>query len=198
MEISEKTKKLILLMQKGELTEYYIYRNIARGVKDEANKKTLNDIANEEYAHSKLWINYTKQSVKADRLKIAWFTLIAKLFGYTFAIKLMEKGEDSASSIYAEIAREIPEAMQISDEEQRHEQLLIAMLDEERLQYVGSMVLGLNDALVELTGTLAGLTFALRDKSWWLYPASLQAFPPHFPWLLRNIFPLRAREAAML
>ena len=38
-----------------------------------------------------------------------------------------------------------------------------AMLDEERLHYVGSMVLGLSDALVELTGTLAGLTFALAD-----------------------------------
>lgn len=29
--------------------------------------------------------------------------------------------------------------------------------------YVGSMVLGLNDALVELTGTIAGLTFAFQD-----------------------------------
>jgi len=37
------------------------------------------------------------------------------------------------------------------------------MLEEERLQYIGSMVLGLNDALVELTGTLAGLSLALRN-----------------------------------
>jgi VIT1/CCC1 family predicted Fe2+/Mn2+ transporter len=37
------------------------------------------------------------------------------------------------------------------------------MLDEERLQYVGSMVLGLNDALVELTGTIAGLSFAMQN-----------------------------------
>jgi VIT1/CCC1 family predicted Fe2+/Mn2+ transporter len=37
------------------------------------------------------------------------------------------------------------------------------MLDEERLQYVGAIVLGLNDALVELTGTIAGLTFALTN-----------------------------------
>ena len=37
------------------------------------------------------------------------------------------------------------------------------MLDEERLQYVGSMVLGLNDALVELTGSLAGFVFALQN-----------------------------------
>jgi VIT1/CCC1 family predicted Fe2+/Mn2+ transporter len=38
------------------------------------------------------------------------------------------------------------------------------MLKEERLNYVGSMVLGLNDALVELTGAIAGLTLALTDS----------------------------------
>ena len=37
------------------------------------------------------------------------------------------------------------------------------MLDEESLQYVGSMVLGMNDALVELTGSLAGFTFAMQN-----------------------------------
>jgi VIT1/CCC1 family predicted Fe2+/Mn2+ transporter len=37
------------------------------------------------------------------------------------------------------------------------------MLDEESLMYSGSVVLGLNDALVELTGALAGLTLAFRD-----------------------------------
>ena len=37
------------------------------------------------------------------------------------------------------------------------------MLDEERLHYIGAMVLGLNDALVELTGSLAGFTFAMQN-----------------------------------
>ena len=37
------------------------------------------------------------------------------------------------------------------------------MLDEERLRYIGSVVLGLNDALIELTGALAGLTLALQN-----------------------------------
>jgi VIT1/CCC1 family predicted Fe2+/Mn2+ transporter len=39
------------------------------------------------------------------------------------------------------------------------------MLDEEILKYMGSVVLGLNDALVELTGTLAGLTFAFQNTN---------------------------------
>ena len=48
--------------------------------------------------------------------------------------------------------------------EGRHENELVGLLDEERLRYAGSIVLGLSDALVELTGALAGLTLALRDS----------------------------------
>ena len=39
------------------------------------------------------------------------------------------------------------------------------MISEERLDYVGSVVLGLNDALVELTGTLAGVSFAFQNNA---------------------------------
>jgi len=85
------------------------------------------------------------------------------VFGFTFALKLMERGEGNASEIYKGFAKEIPEAQKIAQDEDRHEQELLAMLDEERLQYVGSMVLGLSDALVELSGTLAGLTFAMQN-----------------------------------
>jgi len=48
-------------------------------------------------------------------------------------------------------------------DENEHEQELIGLIDEERLQYTGSVVLGLNDALVELTGALAGFTLALQN-----------------------------------
>ena len=87
----------------------------------------------------------------------------ARFLGFTFVVKLMERGEDAAQSVYDSLTVEFPEAEKIREDECRHEQALIGMLDEERLQYVGSMVLGLNDALVELTGTLAGLTLALQN-----------------------------------
>ena len=88
---------------------------------------------------------------------------LSVIFGYTFALKLMEGNEGDAAYNYEDIAAEIPQAQKIAEDEDRHEQQLLAILDEERLQYVGSMVLGLNDALVELTGTLAGLTLALQN-----------------------------------
>ncbi len=49
------------------------------------------------------------------------------------------------------------------EDEEKHEKMLTDMLDEERLRYAGDMVLGMNDALVELTGALAGYTLAMQN-----------------------------------
>jgi VIT1/CCC1 family predicted Fe2+/Mn2+ transporter len=75
----------------------------------------------------------------------------------------MEKNEGTASKHYKGLIRDFPEVLPLIDEEAVHEQQLLAMLDEERLRYAGSIVLGLNDALVELTGALAGFTLALGE-----------------------------------
>lgn len=56
------------------------------------------------------------------------------------------------------------ELQQIANEEKTHETKLIALINEEGLNYMGSVVLGLNDALVEFTGALAGYTFALQHS----------------------------------
>lgn len=150
-------------MQQNELTEYHIYTKVASFVKNPENKATLLKIANEEHRHCQIWETFTKEQVQPVQWKIWWYTLLSVIFGYTFALKLMEGNEGDAANNYEDIAAEIPQAQKIAEDEDRHEQQLLAILDEERLQYVGSMVLGLNDALVELTGTLAGLTLALQN-----------------------------------
>ena len=68
-----------------------------------------------------------------------------------------------AQATYDALSAHIPEAAKIEKEENGHERKLVGMLKEERLNYVGSIVLGLNDALVELTGALAGFTLAFQD-----------------------------------
>lgn len=158
-----KALKTILTMQRNEITEYHIYNKIANRVKDEKNRKTLRSIAGEEMRHGKIWESYTGIQIEPDKKKIFWYNLLSIVFGYTFALKLMEEGETNATEIYASLEDSVPEAKRISEDEDAHEHALLDVLDEERLQYVGSMVLGLNDALVELTGTLAGLTLALQN-----------------------------------
>jgi VIT1/CCC1 family predicted Fe2+/Mn2+ transporter len=165
VELSGQLHSKLLVAQRNEITEYHIYTRLAASVPDPANSKVLEQIAADELRHYNEWKQYTGQEVQPDRLKIWFFYTISRILGFTFGIKLMEMGESSAQMNYAEITRSIPEAASIHQDETEHEEQLIGMLDEERLHYAGSVVLGLNDALVELTGALAGLTLALQNVS---------------------------------
>jgi VIT1/CCC1 family predicted Fe2+/Mn2+ transporter len=161
--IPENVKKQIRIMQKGEITEHFIYKNIAKRVKNPENKKILGQIANDEKGHYELWTKHLGTACRPNRAKIIWNGILNFLLGYTFTLKIMERGEGKARVNYGEIGKYVPDAIKIAEDEDAHEKGLIGLLDEERLNYVGSMVLGLNDALVELTGALAGLTFAVAD-----------------------------------
>lgn len=131
--------------------------------KNPKNKNILEKMASDERDHAKMWKSFTKKNIKPNFKLIYWYKFLSVIMGFTFVLKLIQSGETNASSKYADIIDEVPEAKKASEDELRHEHELIEMLDEERLQYVGAMVLGLNDALVELTGTIAGLSFALMN-----------------------------------
>ena len=161
--ISDESMRVIKKMQQNEITEAYVYRAIAKRCKDKENRRVLEELANEEEAHYHIWRSYSGMDMQPEMAKVRRRSTTAALFGFTFVIKLMEKGEVGAQDVYEKLSSEVPEAEQIQQQEEAHENRLIGMLDEERLQYVGSMVLGLNDALVELTGTLAGLTLAMAN-----------------------------------
>ena len=161
--VSENALRIIKRMQQNELTESVIYEKIAKFAKGEENQATLLRLAREERAHYEIWKKYSGIQMKPEQGKVLKYTLLARVLGFTFAVKLMERGEANAQIEYDVLAQEVAESVAIRQQEEEHEQALLGMLDEERLQYVGSMVLGLNDALVELTGSLAGFAFALQN-----------------------------------
>lgn len=154
----------LLVMQKGELTEYEIYTKIASITSNPHNRDVLNRIASQEYEHYQIWKGYTKRDIGPDTLKTWFYYLLARLLGITFTFKLMEGLEKRSQVVYHKLGTIIPEVKEIIAHEETHEKELIDLLDEERLRYMGSVVLGLNDALVEFTGTLAGLTFAIQNS----------------------------------
>ena len=162
--VSPEALEIIRKMQQSELDESVIYKNIASFAKGKENRRTLMRLAKEELAHCRIWQKYTGEVMKPNKAKVIFYTLVARFLGFTFAVKLMERGEGNAQAEYARLAEEVEESVHIRQQEEEHEQALLGMLDEETLQYVGSMVLGLNDALVELTGSLAGFAFALQNN----------------------------------
>lgn len=163
MQLSESVRKQVLEFQRTEITEYHIYKRLSQRISSPENAKILAQIAEDEHRHYNGWKKYTHEEVQPRWFFVWFYYIIGMLFGFTFAVKLMEQGEEAAQANYAAITSEIPEAEKYQHEEDVHEEQLINMLDEERLQYAGSVVLGLNDALVELTGALAGLTLALQN-----------------------------------
>ncbi len=150
--------------QQNEVTAVAVYTRAAAIMKDEKNAKILKDIAREEQAHYVRLEKITGRKMKAQKGKVLFFLFIVRIFGMTFGLKLLEKDEDKAVNIdYAGLEEYVPGFSEIVEQEEAHEHALLAMIREERLAYIGSIVLGLNDALVELTGALAGLSFAFQN-----------------------------------
>ncbi|OGJ71471.1 hypothetical protein A3H22_04095 [Candidatus Peribacteria bacterium RIFCSPLOWO2_12_FULL_55_15] len=147
----------------NEITEYHIYRNMAARAKNPRNRGILERIAVQEKEHHAYWTQLLGEKMEPSRGKVWFYSLLGTIFGLSFTLRLMEKGEALAQDFYREIITADPQAAAIIEDEQQHESELIGLIDEKRLQYVSSFVLGLNDALVELTGALAGLTLALGD-----------------------------------
>ena len=163
MKLNDDVIQKLLDYQKNEITEYHIYKKLAVKVKQPENRQVLENIAEDELRHYQVWKNYTGQDVSPNKKQIRKYYWISRIFGLTFGVKLMERGEENAQHTYGKLRGNIPDAAAIIQEENQHESALLEMLNEEMLQYTGSIVLGLNDALVELTGALAGLTLALQN-----------------------------------
>ena len=163
------SKELMKLVEKAQVDEEQgtiLYAFMAKREKNEENKKLLEQMSKDEAKHAAVWKNITKKDLKAGKLSIIWFKILTVVMGFTFVVKIMQKKENLAQAGYEKMKQELPEAAAILEDERRHEKELYNMLDEERLHYIGAMVLGLNDALVELTGAIAGVTFALANTRW--------------------------------
>jgi VIT1/CCC1 family predicted Fe2+/Mn2+ transporter len=162
-QLSPETLERVLKAQKDEETGAQMYAFMARREKNQENKRVLRQMAQEEKGHAAVWRAFTGKDLRPPMGKLLFLKMLTILLGFTFVVKTMQKQERFAVSDYEELIKELPQAAAMLADERRHEKDLYGMLDEERLHYVGAMVLGLNDALVELTGAIAGVTFALAN-----------------------------------
>ena len=162
-QFDQTTLKAICGFQKTEATVSVVYARMARHEKHEKHARILNQIATEEREHYETWKSITGLECKPNRIHTTWYTLLFLIVGYTFVLRLMEKSEQQSVVNYCALPTEHPEIQNMIKQEKAHEAMLVSILDEDQLKYVGAIVLGLNDALVELTGSIAGFTFALAN-----------------------------------
>ena len=158
-----KLKAKVLNAQRNEITEHFIYRKLASIINNQPNKEILENISQDELSHYEFFKGITQEQVYPDKFKISLYVFLARVFGLNFGLRLMENGEDLAQDVYIKLKEISPQIDAIILDEETHEEKLIDLINDERLTYASSVVLGLNDALVELTGALVGFTLALQN-----------------------------------
>jgi VIT1/CCC1 family predicted Fe2+/Mn2+ transporter len=169
--MDEKNKKDFIKYQQEEIDGSEIYFHLSRKARTENNRTILQELSYVERDHAEYIKKMTGVETKANTMKVLFYRCISFLFGLTFALKIMEKGEEMTSLTY----KKYPELEHFSEVEEHHEHQLLALIDEKWLDYMGSIVLGLNDALVEFTGALAGFTLALSNTKVIALTASITA-----------------------
>ena len=166
-QFSKQQMKCLIKFQRMEITERYLYLAVAKKARrKKENRDMILGIAEEELKHYNIWKKYSGQDVPPNYFAVFFGSLFTFIVGYVFMLKWMEKRADAlfTEKNLALLAPVIPEVeLVIMQDEHRHESEILSLVDREALRFVGSIVLGLNDALVEMIGSLAGFTFAYQD-----------------------------------
>lgn len=163
MAYSADIQKILLRIQQSEMTEAAAYHAMANVIIDEHNREALARVADEIASQAKALETYTNKQLAADERKVKRYARMARIFGFTFAAKLMDRRKIKFVNHSKRLLNEMPEVEKMQADEQKRDDELFALLNEKRLSYVGAMILGMNDAIVEITGTLAGLTLAMQN-----------------------------------
>lgn len=156
-------EKKLLKAQKNEITQHFIYAKLSKSAKDPHNQSVLKQIADEELKHHNICLNFTCTDVQPNRIKVWMYQFLSLVFGVTFGLQFIERNEERENVIYAELSDTVKEAVAIARDEIRHEKKLLSLIEDKRLKYNADIVRGMNVAIVGITGTLAGLTFAIQN-----------------------------------
>jgi len=156
----KKAKKKIHRAQQMEITEHFLYGKLARSTNEPKTRDALSQIARQELSHYEQWKDVTGVDVDPSMNELRVYYWIAKLFGIIFMIKLRDF---FIWRTYLSLQDVVPEATSSMEHEMVHVKTLRSAIDDERLRYMGAIVMGLNDAIVEITGAICGFTLALQN-----------------------------------
>ncbi|MEM2235358.1 MAG: rubrerythrin family protein [Desulfurococcaceae archaeon] len=147
---------------RDEYEAYNMYTLLAKNPLVSARiRSTIGKAALDEHRHYVFWRSIVGEcSSTPSTIKRLLLSLLLPLFGVTVTIKFIESMEKNALESYEKISSMRPELKEevekIIKEEEEHEASFILGLDEGRVKYLGSIMLGISDAIIELTGIYSG------------------------------------------
>ena len=146
-----------------EFTDYTLYDRLARTVDGGSPfSDSLKHLSQTEYRHYEFWRKYAPdEEPKLSKRKLYWVLFLRRVLGLTFATRFLDRHETNVVKEYLSFAQMIPEEDRAAfdamvDDERDHEKALAQKVESSAIQYISFVVLGLADALVEITGIHAG------------------------------------------
>lgn len=166
MQITPQLLRKIIDNQRAEITEYTVYKRLSNSVKNDKDRKLLKELCNKELLHYGYWKKFSGIDIKPNNFMANVYYYFAKFLGINFALQLME-GEGKHDKSFDKTLKKhiLHEILDIIEKEEADEKSVLSAIDKSELLYTSSIVLGLNDALVELTGALVGFSFALQKAN---------------------------------
>lgn len=155
-------KETYIAYARNELTEHIVYGKLSRMERNPENKALLERLSKQEYSHYEFWKSLAPDADIKPYTSPRYITPVLRaVLGVTFITKLMESHETDAVARYQKMLAVIPAEhkqrfLQIIEDEKSHERAFIAEIKEKRISYIGFIVLGLADAIVEITGVHSG------------------------------------------
>lgn len=153
-----------------EYRDYVAYRELAKIEKNEHFRATLQKLATHEESHFQFWQSLApKKEYAIHPLQVTTWKIMRKIMGLTFTVRFLERHETKGFDHYRtflksvtdkELQKKIEEVMK---DESEHERILMSEIKEEKVEFIGSIILGLNDGLIELSGALVGFSFAFNN-----------------------------------
>src|SRR5256712_11258632 len=165
--MSESGSQLLEVARVGctdEYLDHLTYKRLSdtRIAKNERFSEILAGLSATEYRHYEFWRRYVPEfQVMANSVRDDLNVLLRFLFGLSFAVRYLDRHEASVIKRYRAVAELIPpqdrEAFdEMLRDEQEHEKEFGQKIETSSVHYISFVVLGLADALVEITGIHAG------------------------------------------
>ena len=110
----------LVTAQQGEEDAVYMYEQLAKVVRDEADRDAFLRLAGDEKRHSDVFRRYTCMDVKANPAKGIFVPLMYRVLGKKKVYPIIAKGEYDAAEKYKHIIDDFPEVVEVMNDEVHH------------------------------------------------------------------------------
>ena len=121
-------RKALLKSQQGELDAVLMYNALAKKAVNQADAEAFRRLAAEEGRHAAVFRNLTGRSLKPKKALAILLPILYKTLGRKRLYPLVARFEYAAADSYESVAARYPEVQSVKDDEKRHGDTVIGLL----------------------------------------------------------------------